>query len=198
MRMPLRKLPSERFLRPAGNVLLICSLLLFVWLTGGAVAAGWLMHADHYGAAFRGFAVGYYICAVLLTAAVILYFCKADRIAALLGAAAYLPMPLILLRAMHIAEQNGWVQNLDPKFYAGAAEAFRSGMMWTWIPALLLLILSLTRAFSYDERQKRAAEAARPAPSILADEAEIAPDGSTSADNSRQDHTESGRKRSGK
>ena len=76
-----------------------------------------MLHADHYGTVFRGLATGYFICAVLMTAAVILHFCKADRIAAVLGAVSYLPMPLILRHAVNIAEQSGWVQNIDPKFY---------------------------------------------------------------------------------
>lgn len=196
--MPVRKITGGKGLRLTGSLLLLCTLLLFVWLTGGAVAAGWMLHADHYGTVFRGLATGYFICAVLMTAAVILHFCKADRIAAVLGAVSYLPMPLILRHAVNIAEQSGWVQNIDPKFYASAADAFRSGMRWTWIPALLLLILSLTRAFSAEAKQRRAAESERPAPSILADEAEIAPENPTGTDDPRQDSAETMKNRTGR
>ena len=49
--MPMRQTVRKSALRRIGNILLVLTLLLFVWLTGGAAAYGWMLHADHYGQA---------------------------------------------------------------------------------------------------------------------------------------------------
>lgn len=172
--------PKRRsLLRTAGSALLVLSLLLFVWLLGGAVAVGWLRHADHYGAAFAAFGKWYFALAGAMTAAVILYFCKLDLPAAMLGTAAYLPMLGILLKAIRIAEQYGWSGQTEQSFGRAASTVWRNGMMWNAAVLLLLLLLTLTRFFSYDaaakRRAKRSGEENLPSPPILSDDAESAP-----------------------
>ena len=106
-----------------------------------------------------------------MTAAVILYFCRKDLIAAILGTVCYIPMLCILLRAMQIAEQNGWSGQTEQRFGISAATVWRNACAPNVLTLLLLLALALTRYFSYDaavqRRAKREAEDNAPAPSIL-------------------------------
>lgn len=154
------------------------SLLFCVWLTGGAVAAGWIQHADHYGAAFAAYGKCYFAAASIMTLGVLLYFLRLDLPAAIFGCAGYLPTLILLLKAINTAEENGWAGQTEYSIARTAASVWRSGMMWDFVPLLLLLLLTLTRFFSYDASVRRAekrAERARaenaPAPSILADDA---------------------------
>lgn len=163
-------------MRTLGCTALVISLLLFVWLMGGAVAYGWLLHADHYGAPFAAFAKWYFACAGGMTIAVILYLCKRDLIAAILGTACWIPMLTILLKAMNLAEINNWSGQTERSFARNASEVWRNGMMWNAVPLILLLALTLTRYFSYDaavrrknRRQKREEIRNAPAQSILED-----------------------------
>ncbi len=168
---------QQKLLRTAGAVLLVLSLAVFVWLTGGAVAYGWLLHADHYGAAFSGYGKLYFAAAGAMTAGVILYFCKKDLPAAFCGAAGWLTTLILMLNAIGIAEKNGWTGQTAQSFGRNAAAVWRTGMMWNFVPLLLLLLLCMTRRFSDTEKAKRAEKARAEnaaAPSILADEAETA------------------------
>lgn len=153
---------NKKALRRSGGILLVITLLYFVCLTGGAVAAGWYLHADHYGAAFRCMALIYAVCAGGMLIAAVLYFCRKDLAAAVLSAVSWLPMPFLLLHAVNTAERMGWYKTLDARGRFGAAEAFRDGMMWNFVPLLILLLLALTRRAG--ERKAADAEAA---PSIL-------------------------------
>ena len=169
--------PKHRGLRILGGIVLIASLLFCVWLMGGAVAYGWISHADHYGAAFAAYGKWYYVSAGCMTAAVILYYCRQDLCAAILDVLAYVPMLVLMLTAMNRAETNDWVGQTEASFGRSAAQVWRNGMMWNALPFALLLILALTRYFSYDaavrRREKRAEKERKlnmAAPSILGDE----------------------------
>ncbi len=164
-------------LRIAGGIVLIVSLLFCVWLMGGAVAYNWFAH--DYGKAIRFFGKCYYVLAGMMTAGVILYFCKCDLPALILDAAGYVPIRIFLLIAMQKAEKNGWSGQTEASFGLQAADKWHTGMMWTALPFLLLLVLALTRFRSQDEkvrrhakRQLRENERNRPAPSILGGETE--------------------------
>lgn len=147
---------------------------------GGAVAYGWLIHAGHYGAPFSALAKWYFACAGGMTIAVILYLCRRDLAAAILGTASWIPMLTVLLKAMHLAEINSWSGQTERSFARNASEVWRNGMMWNAVPLMLLLLLTLTRYFSYDaavgrkkRRQKREARRYAPAQSILEDSDDI-------------------------
>lgn len=163
----------KKILRISGNIALVLSLLLLTWLLGGAVAYGWITHADHYGAVFRAYGGWYFAGAGGMTLAAVLYFCRRDLAAAICGAVSYLPVLTVLLRAMNAAEQAGWTGQTEQSFGRSAAAVWRNGMMPCAVTLALLLLLTLTRWFSYDaavqRRAKRAAADAEPAPSILGD-----------------------------
>lgn len=142
--MPVRHMARKLPLRTSGNVLLVLTLLLFVWLTGGAAAYGWMLHADHYGQEFAFYGACYYLCACCMTAAVILYFCRRNRIAALLGLLGWLPVPALLLITVRKAAQYGWSGQTAQSFGRTAAAVWRSALLGTAIPAALLLLLALT------------------------------------------------------
>ena len=172
---------QQKLLRTAGAVLLVLSLGAFVWLTGGAVACGWILHADHYGAAFAAYGKLYFAAAGVITAGVILYLCKKDLPAMLCGAAGWLTTLILLLKAIGIADENGWTGQTEQSFGRNASAVWRNGMMWNFVPLLLLLMLCLTRWLSDDAKAARAAKRAEkeqaenaPAPSVLADQAETA------------------------
>lgn len=177
--METKQIPSygmPRVLRILFNFALLLSLLGCTWLLCGAVAAGWIMHADHYGEAFALY--GYWLLGLAggMTAAVILYFCRLDLIAAVLGTVCCVPMAGIVLHAMEIAEQYGWSGQTEQSFGVNAAEVWRSALIPNLFTLGLLLLLTLTRYFSYDARAKRKLrrdarekEENRPAPSILGD-----------------------------
>ena len=143
-------------LRTLGAMLLLFSLAAFVWLTGGAVAYGWMLHADHYGAAFSAYGKIYFAAAGLMTAGSVLYFCKKDLPAILCGTAGWLTTLILLLKAIGIADENGWVGQTEQSFGRNASAVWRNGMMWNFIPLLLLLALALTRWLSYDAKVRRA------------------------------------------
>ena len=185
---------QNRALRISGTVLLWLSLIGFVWIMGGAVAYGWLQHADHYGSTFAAFAKWYYVLAGGMTAAAVLYAFRRDLIAALLGIVSYVPMLGILLRAISIAEENGWTGQTEQSFGRNAATVWRNGMMWNAVPLLLLLLLTLTRFFSYEaaaqRKAKREAAESRPAPSVFDDPADPARGDSTADAPARQHSAE--------
>ncbi|MCR4759084.1 MAG: hypothetical protein K5705_02210 [Oscillospiraceae bacterium] len=142
--MPMRQTVRKSALRRIGNILLVLTLLLFVWLTGGAAAYGWMLHADHYGQAFAFYGAYYYLCACYMTAAVIFYFCRRNRIAALLGLLGWLPVPVLLLITVQKAALYGWSGQTAQSFGRTAAAVWRGAMLGTAIPAALLLLLALT------------------------------------------------------
>ena len=179
IKIPEKRIPrrEHRALRITGNVLLIITLLLFVWLTGGAVAYGWIIHANSYGAAFAEYGRCYFAAAGIMTLGTVLYYLRRDLPAA--------------------AEENGWAGQTEQSFARTAASVWRDGMMWDFVPLILLLLLTLTRFFSYDASVKRAEKrAAREqaenasAPSILADDADFGERHSTASADTRQDSAE--------
>jgi hypothetical protein len=161
-------------LRITGGVLLAVSLIFCTWIVTGAVAYGWISHADHYGGAFRVYGILILVCCALLTAGAVLYFCRLNLLPAILGGAALLGMLCILLPAMSAAEQNGWSGQTAESFGRQASVVWRNGILRNLIPAGLLLLLSLTRFFSYDaavrRRKRREKQENTPAPSILGDD----------------------------
>lgn len=157
----------QRRLRVLGGIALVLSLLLCTWLMNGAAAYGWILHADHYGAAFAAYGGWMLALAGGMTLAVILYFCRQDLIAAILGTLCYLPMLGILLRVMQIAETNGWSGQTEMRFGVSAASVWRNACAPNVLTLILLLVLALTRRFSQDETEKRRAKESEPAPSIL-------------------------------
>ena len=142
--MPVRHMARKIPLRITGNVLLVLTLLLFVWLTGGAAAYGWILHADHYGREFAFYGACYYLCAGCMTVAVILYFCRRNRMAALLGLISWLPVPVLLLITVRKAALYGWSGQTAQSFGRTAAAVWRGAMLGTAVPAALLLLLALT------------------------------------------------------
>lgn len=181
IKIPREKRPPHKGLRITGTVLLIVSLLLCVWVMGGAVAYGWILHADHYGAAFAAYGKCYFALAGGMTLAVILYLFRQDLPAMILGALSYVPMLTLMLKAIGIAEEYGWSGQTEQSFGRNASMVWRNGMMWNAATLILLLILCLTRWLSYDAAAKRAKKRAEKsaaenaaAPSILADSAETA------------------------
>lgn len=205
IQIPKEKHPPRKGLRITGTVLLILSLLLCVWVMGGAVAYGWILHADHYGAAFAAYGKCYFAAAGGMTIAVILYLCKQDLPAVILGGVSYLPMLMLMLRAIGIAEENGWTGQTEQSFGRNASTVWRNGMMWNALPLLLLLVLCLTRRLSYEavsgraqkRAEKEAAENAA-APSILADTGESAEATPTEPPTLRQDAAETDESRAAK
>jgi hypothetical protein len=170
----MRERKRQSGLRTAGSIVLPVALLFCVWLTGGAVAYGWLSHADHYGADFALFAKSYYTAGGLMTLGVLLYYLRQDLPALILDVLAYVPMLVILIQAIRRAEENGWSGQTEATFGLTAAQAWRNGMMWTVIPFLLLAVLAITRFLSQDEKERRQARrdakeqaANQPAPSLL-------------------------------
>ncbi len=168
---------ARKLLRIPGSIALVLSLLVCTWLLTGTISSGWIAHADHYGDAFRTYGCWMLGLAGGMTLAVILYFCRQDLIAAILGVICYVPMLGILLRAMDIAETNGWSGQTERNFGVNASEVWRNGGLPNVLTLILLLLLTLTRYFSYDaavrRQRKRDAKAAKdnaPAPSILEDD----------------------------
>lgn len=150
------------------------TLLLFVWLMSGAVAYGWILHSDHYGAAFDAYGKCYFGFAGAMTLAVLLYYFRRDLWAAVLGLMSYLLMLWLLLKATGLADEYGWTGQTEQSFGRNAATVWRNGMMWNAVPFLLLMLLCLTRFFSYEAASKRAQKRAEKAaaenasaPSIL-------------------------------
>lgn len=181
IQIPKENRPPHKGLRITGTVLLILSLLMFVWVMGGAVAYGWILHADHYGAAFAAYGKCYFAAAGGMTLAVILCLCKKDLPAIVLGILSYVPMLMLMLKAIGIAEEYGWSGQTEQSFGRNASMVWRNGMMWNAVPLILLLVLCLTRWLSYDASARRAQKRAEKeaaenaaAPSILADTAETA------------------------
>ena len=164
---------KHRNLRIIGNILLVLSLGV-CWVTGGAVAYGWIAHADHYGAAFRGYGIGALIGLGLLTLGTVLCFCRLRLSAAIVGTAGFLPAMGILLRAMRLAEENSWSGQTAQSFGRQASAVWRNGMAPMLFPYLLLMLLALSAYFSYAERsaraEKRRQRDEQPAPSILGGE----------------------------
>lgn len=159
-----------RGLRIAGFVLLVLSLC-WCWVTGAAVAYGWIAHADHYGAVFRGYGITVFIGLGLLTLGAVLCACRRDLPAAVCGTAGAVPVFTVLLLSMQKAEENSWSGQTAQSFGRQASAVWRNGLAPVLLPLLLLLLLALTRFFSYSARteraQKRDARENRPAPSIL-------------------------------
>lgn len=157
----------KKTLRIIGNIALVLSLLLLTWMLGGAVAYGWMLHADHYGAAFDAYGKWYFAGAGGMTLAAVLYFCRKDLPAAICGAVSYLPMLTVLLRAVNAAEDYGWSGQTEMSFALRASEVWRSGMAPGAATLILLLLLTLTRWFSYEAAVQRRTKRDAPAPSIL-------------------------------
>lgn len=159
----MRSLPVRGAWRVPAGILLAVTLGFFVLVMTGAVAAGWLMHADHYGAAFRVYGILALAAAAVLTLSAVLCLLRFDRPALILAAAGYLPLLVIMLLAVGRAEAAGWAGQSAASFGRTAASVWRNGMIWDFVPFLLVLLLSLTRYFSYDNRQHRAAKSAETA-----------------------------------
>ncbi len=164
-------------LRRIGNIVLVISLLIFPLFLSSLIASGWLMHADHYGAPFQAFGIWMLICEALLTVAVILYFCKRDLAAAVLGSGSYLPMLYITMRAVELAREQGWTGQTAANFGQNAFAVWRDGLLGNIIPVVLLLVLAITRYLSYESvvrRKQRKEEKLRAdqqkSPSILGGE----------------------------
>ena len=85
----------------------------------------------------------------------------------------HLPMLLITLRAINTAEVCGWAGQTEARFGVQAAAVWRNGLMWNALTLILLLLLTLTGYFSYEERTRRVQKKQQaenlPAPSILAE-----------------------------
>ncbi len=164
-------------LRIAGNILLVITLIIFPLFLSSLVAAGWLINAGSYGAPFLAYGVWLLIFEGTLLISVILYFCKLDM-AAILGAViSYLPMLWITMKAVAIAEENGWVGQTEESFGRNAFAVWRDGLIGNAIPVALLLLLAVTRYLSYDavvrrqqKKDRKKAEENRKAPSILGGE----------------------------
>lgn len=164
-------------LRIVGNILLVATLIVFPLFLSSLVAAGWLIHAESYGAPFFAYGVWLLIFEGVLLLTVILYFCKLDM-AAILGAViSYLPMLWISMKAVSIAEENGWVGQTEESFGRNAFTVWRDGLIGNVIPVALLLLLATTRYLSYDavvkrqqKKDRKKAEENRKAPSILGGE----------------------------
>ncbi len=164
-------------LRIAGNILLVITLIVFPLFLSSLVAAGWLINAESYGAPFFAYGVWLLIFEGVLLLAVILYFCKLDMPAILGAVISYLPMLWISMRAISIAEENGWGGQTEESFGRNAFTVWRDGLIGNAIPVVLLLVLAVSRYLSYDavvrRQQKKArkkAEENRKAPSILGGE----------------------------
>jgi len=153
-----RSLPVRGRWRIPAVILLWLTLIVFVWVMTGAVAAGWLMHADHYGAEFRVYGILMLCAAGLMTVSALLSLLRFDLPAVILDAAAYLPMLVIMLLAVGTAERAGWSGQTAESFGRTAAAVWRNGLIWNGIPFVLILLHSFTRYFSYDNRLQRAAK----------------------------------------
>ena len=163
---------KHHLLRTAGGIALVLSLLICTWLTGGAVAWGWIDYADHYGTAFRtaGIAVLFLNCG--MTAAVILRRLRCDLPAAVLGTVCGLLHAGIMVWAVWAAELRGWSGQTEASFGRSAASVWRQGLSGNLLTLLLLLVLTLTRYFSADAaaaRAERREAKNAPAPSVLGD-----------------------------
>ena len=156
-----------------GDAALTVTLIFCTWLVTGAVAYGWLSHADHYGSAFRAYGVLMFGFCGLLTVGVMLYLLRYELPAAVFGGIALAGMLVLMLLAMSAAERNGWSGQTEGSFGRQASVVWRNGILPNLIPVGLLLTLSLTRFFSSDaaaeRRKKREKEENAPAPSILDD-----------------------------
>lgn len=164
-------------LRIVGNILLVITLIVFPLFLSSLVAAGWLINAESYGAPFFAYGVWLLIFEGVLLLAVILYFCKLDM-AAIIGAViSYLPMLWITMKAVSIAEKNGWVGQTEESFGRNAFTVWRDGLIGNAVPVALLLLLAATRYLSYEavvkrqqKKDRKKAEENRKAPSILGGE----------------------------
>ncbi len=164
-------------LRITGNILLIATLIIFPLFLSSLVAAGWLINAESYGAPFFAYGVWLLIFEGVLLIAVILYFCKLDMAAIIGAVVSYLPMLWITMKAVAIAEENGWVGQTEDSFGRNAFTVWRDGLIGNVIPVVLLLLLAVTRYLSYDavvkrqqKKERKKAEENRKAPSILGGE----------------------------
>ena len=167
---------KSRLLRTAGGLALVLSLLFCTWLTGGAVAWGWITHAAQYGTAFRTAGTAVFVLNCGMTAAVMLWLLRRDLAAAVLGTVCALALGGIVLFAVSAAEANGWSGQTEASFGRQAAAVWRRGLSGNFLTLLLLLLLTLTRFFSAEDaalraerRRIREAEKNVPAPSVLGD-----------------------------
>lgn len=160
----------------AGRIALILSLLLCTWLTGGAVAWGWIAHAGHYGDIFRLAGIAVFALNTGMTAAVLLHLLRHDLAAAVLGTVCGTALLLIAVLAVSAAERNGWSGQTEASFGRSAAAVWRRGLSGNLLTLLLLLLLTLTRFFSADaaaeraeRRRNRLQQEQTAVPSILSD-----------------------------
>ena len=166
----MRSLKTRRKWRIAAGILLFLSLAWCVWIMTCSAAAGWLMHADHYGAEFRIYGIVTLISAAFITAAALLCCLRLDIPAAVLAVLGWMPTLTIMLIVCRRAEEAGWSGQTVVSFGRTAALVWREALMWDFVPAGLTVLLSLTRYFSYDNRIQRAAKktaSEQNAPSIL-------------------------------
>lgn len=168
---------NRKWLRVAGNILLVITLIVFPLFLSSLVAAGWLINAESYGAPFFAYGVWLLIFEGVLLIAAILYFCKLDLAAMLTGILSYLPMLWITMKAVSIAEEMGWSGQTESNFGRNAFTVWRDGLVGNAIPFALLLILASSRFLSYEavvkrqqKKEQKEAQRNRKAPSILGGE----------------------------
>lgn len=158
------------------QIALVVLLLIYPLFMDIMTAFGWLVNAQSYGRAFKTYAGVTAVCALLMAAGTVLYFCKKDLAAIVCDVLGFGPMMAVLWRVVHIAETNGWGGQTEASFGLRAAPLW-SGRMWpTVFPFALLLLLSLLHYFSCDavsarhaRRAAREAHENRPAPKIIED-----------------------------
>lgn len=174
---PKEKKRSLKWLRTAGNILLVLALIVFPLFLSSLVAAGWLINAESYGAPFGTYGVWMLILEGVMLAAVVLYFCKCDIAAVLTGIVSYLPMLWLTLQAVSIAEENGWSGQTAANFGRNAFAVWRDGLVGNAVPFVLLLVLAITRYLSYESvvrrqqrREAKEADRNKKSPSILGGE----------------------------
>ena len=166
----MRSLKTRGAWRIAAGILLLMSLAWCVWIMTCSAAAGWLMHFDHYGDVFRVYGIITLIAAGMMTLAAGLCFLRIDLPAAVLAGTGWLPTLIVMLLSCSRAEEAGWSGQTVVSFGRTAAQVWREALMWDFIPAVLTVLLSLTRYFAYDNCMHRAAKNAgsvQDAPSIL-------------------------------
>ena len=166
----MRSLKMRSRWRIAAGILLLLSLVWCVWIMTCSAAAGWLMHAEHYGAAFQAYGIIVLAAAGVLTLAAVLCFLRIDRSAAVLAVTGWLPTLIVMFIVCSRAEKAGWSGQTAVSFGRTAVQVWREALIWDFVPAALILLLSLTRYCSQDNRARRAAEKAKKeadAPSVF-------------------------------
>lgn len=153
---------------------LVVTTLIWPIFMDCMTAYGWLLHADHYGDAFRGYAYGVFVGAGLMSLGVVLCLVRWNAAAGLSGTVGFLSILIPIVKAVAAARENSWGPQTEQGFGQLASDLWSDRMYPTVAPFVLLLLVCFLQFFSYEavvrrqkKREARLAAEHAPAPHIL-------------------------------